>query len=71
MRPLYEKNLAELDAAQAGTVGHIEDREINVGSPATSWNPAAHAAYWTDADFTSPVAGYLGILLDAVDGPAG
>ena len=67
LRPLYEKNLAELDAEQAGTVGLIEDRAINVGSAATSWNPSAHAAYWEDADFTSPVADYLGTLLDAVD----
>jgi hypothetical protein len=67
LRPLYEKNLAELDAEQAGTVALIEDREINVGSPATSWNPSAHATYWTDGDFTTPVADYLGTLLDAVD----
>lgn len=67
LRPLYARNLAELDAPQAGTVARIEDREINVGSLGTSWNPAAHAAYWTDGDFTSPVAGYLAGLLDAMD----
>jgi hypothetical protein len=68
LRPLYTKNLAELDAAQATTVGLIEDREINVGHPGASWNPAAHAAYWTDGDFTTPVADYLGTVLDALDG---
>ena len=34
----------------------VEDREINVGGLFTSWNPFSHAAYWTDNDFTIPVA---------------
>jgi hypothetical protein len=27
-----------------------EDNEINVGGLVTSWNPAAHSAYWEDND---------------------
>ncbi len=36
------------------------DLEINVGSAATSWNPACHTGYWEDKDFIKPVARYLG-----------
>lgn len=36
------------------------DHEINVGSAATSWNPACHTGYWEDKDFYRPVANYLG-----------
>lgn len=39
-----------------------EDHEINVGSAATSWNPACHTGYWEDKDFYKPVAKYLGEL---------
>jgi hypothetical protein len=67
MAPLYTKNLADLDGAQANTVALIEERAINVGSALTSWNPVSHSAYWTDGDFTGPVADYLGTLLDALD----
>jgi len=38
------------------------DFEINVGSPATSWNPACHTGYWEDKDFYRPVAEFLGEL---------
>ncbi|NVK22668.1 MAG: hypothetical protein HWD86_09130 [Kangiellaceae bacterium] len=38
------------------------DFEINVGSAATSWNPACHTGYWEDKDFYKPVAAYLGEL---------
>ena len=34
----------------------VDDREVNVGGFFTSWNPFSHAAYWTDNDFTIPVA---------------
>ena len=34
----------------------VDDREVNVGGLFTSWNPFSHAAYWTDNDFTIPVA---------------
>ncbi len=42
-----------------------EDIEINVGSPATSWNPGCHNGYWEDPDFFRPVAAYLGDLRNA------
>lgn len=42
-----------------------EDREINVGSFPFSATPLAHDAYWTDNDFTRPVADFLGTLLGA------
>lgn len=32
------------------------DVEINVGGLFTSWNPISHVEYWTDDDFTKPVA---------------
>lgn len=32
------------------------DMEINVGDFFTSWNMFSHAKYWTDNDFTKPVA---------------
>ncbi|MDH5434474.1 MAG: hypothetical protein OEY19_11065 [Gammaproteobacteria bacterium] len=35
------------------------DIEINVGSAATSWNPACHTGYWEDKDFYKPVARFL------------
>ncbi len=38
------------------------DFEINVGSAATSWNPACHTGYWEDKDFYRPVADFLGEL---------
>lgn len=37
-----------------------EDREINVGGILTSWNPLSHSEYWTDGDFTGPVAEFIG-----------
>jgi len=38
------------------------DYEINVGSAATSWNPACHNGYWEDKDFYKPVAKYFAEL---------
>lgn len=32
------------------------DLQINVGSILRSWNPLSHEEYWTDNDFTGPVA---------------
>lgn len=32
------------------------DIQINVGSLFTSWNPVSHVEYWTDDDFTEPMA---------------
>jgi hypothetical protein len=64
LKPLYAGPL--LTARQRGTVDRIEDHEINVGGFVTSWNPASHNNYWTDSDFTKPLAEYLGALLRAV-----
>ncbi|MEP1740273.1 MAG: hypothetical protein ABJI92_08605 [Kangiellaceae bacterium] len=42
---------------------HVDgDFEINVGSAATSWNPACHTGYWEDKDFYKPVADFIGEL---------
>ena len=35
------------------------DRAVNVGGVAASWNPAAHTAYFDDADVVEPVAGLV------------
>ena len=40
-----------------------KDIAINVGGVLSSWNPASHREYWTDDDFTEPVAdAILGLL---------
>lgn len=39
------------------------DLEINVGAFGVSGTPLSHGAYWTDNDFTKPVAGYLSQFL--------
>ncbi len=39
------------------------DIAINVGGIAASWNPLSHSKYWTDNDFTKPVAKFLESLL--------
>ncbi len=67
LRPLYEKELGRLDPAQEDTVSRIHDHEINVGDLVTSWNPMCHSAYWTDNEFTKPVAAYLQTVLRALD----
>lgn len=41
------------------------DLEINVGNLFTAWNPIVHTAYWTDNDFTKPVAQLLRDLVVA------
>lgn len=38
------------------------DFEINVGSAATSWNPACHTGYWEDKDFYNAVTKFLSEL---------
>jgi hypothetical protein len=37
----------------------IVDHDINVGSWKTSWNPMCHGDYWTDRNFTGPVADHI------------
>jgi hypothetical protein len=66
LRPLYENNLAQLTPEQQATVGCIQDREINVGNLATSWNPMSHMDYWTDKDFTDPVIEYFLRVFDSL-----
>lgn len=39
------------------------DIAINVGGIAASWNPLSHSKYWTDNDFTKPVAKFIDKLL--------
>jgi hypothetical protein len=41
----------------------IDDVEINVGNIFTSWNPLSHDQYWTDNDFTEPVAKQIAAVL--------
>lgn len=40
-----------------------EDVPINVGGILNSWNPLCHFKYWTDSDFTEPVAEYISKIL--------
>jgi len=40
-----------------------EDIEINVGGFGASFTPLSHTAYWTDNDFTKPVAKFLADFL--------
>ena len=40
-----------------------EDIEVNVEGFAASFTPMSHSAYWTDNDFTKPVAKYLAEFL--------
>ncbi|MFQ5488293.1 MAG: hypothetical protein ACE5ET_07630, partial [Gammaproteobacteria bacterium] len=40
-----------------------KDISINVGGILSSWNPMAHSKYWTDNDFTKPVARYIASFL--------
>ena len=40
------------------------DIEINVGGFFTSWNMFSHAKYWTDNNFTKPVAESIGRVVD-------
>ena len=41
----------------------IEDKQINVGDVFTFWDPLCHSRYWTDNDFTKPVAQYISEIL--------
>lgn len=44
-----------------------EDVEVSVGNILTSWNPANHAAYWTDDSVVKPVAYLLASILEACE----
>ncbi|MEM1269984.1 MAG: hypothetical protein AAGI08_08045 [Bacteroidota bacterium] len=65
VRPVYEKNLNRLNNAQRATVGRIEEREVNVGSPLTSWTPFSHTAYDEDGDVLKPAVDFLKRVLAA------
>lgn len=52
--PRYEQMVAR---------GELADIEIDAGSFFTAWNPLSHERYWTDRDFTRPVADVLRGLL--------
>ncbi len=55
--------LKAINAAYARTV--TEDIAINAGGLFASWNPLSHGEYWTDNDFTRPVARFIaGFLPD-------
>ncbi len=53
--------LQPLSESYAKTVS--EDKPINAGGMFSSWNPLSHSEYWTDNDFTKPVATMLSNLL--------
>ena len=53
--------LKSINAAYANVVD--EDNAINVGGIFTSWNPLSHGKYWTDNDFTNPVADLIATFL--------
>lgn len=40
-----------------------KDIPINVGGILSSWNPLSHNKYWTDNDFTKPVAKFISSFL--------
>ena len=57
--------LKPLSASYAEAV--TEDLEVNVGNILTSWNPANHAAYWTDDSVIKPLAYLVASLLEACE----
>ena len=44
-----------------------EDIEVSVGNILTSWNPANHAAYWTDDSVIKPASYLLATILEACE----
>jgi hypothetical protein len=55
--------------ALSGSYGDAvtEDIEVSVGNILTAWNPANHAAYWTDDNVVKPTAYLISSLLEACD----
>ncbi|MCM0084279.1 hypothetical protein L4X63_22090 [Geomonas sp. Red32] len=45
-----------------------EDIEVSVGNILTAWNPANHAAYWTDDEVIKPAAYLIGSIFEAEAG---
>jgi hypothetical protein len=56
--PLKPLSLSYADAVS-------EDIEVSVGNILTAWNPANHAAYWTDDEVIKPVSYLISSLLEA------
>ena len=46
------------------------DLEIDVGGLLASWNPLSHDKYWTDDDFTGPVARFIADVASVAAGAA-
>ncbi len=67
LKPLYEQSRSRLTPRQRQTVDRMADAEINVGSMGLSWAPSAHTGYWTDNDFTRPLADHLREIVAALD----
>jgi hypothetical protein len=59
--PLKPLSLSYADAV-------TEDMEVSVGNILTSWNPANHAAYWTDDAVIKPVAYLISSILEQCEG---
>ena len=49
--------LTPLSPSYGGT--ESADIEVNAGGLFTYWNPISHTGYWTDDDFTNPVAALI------------
>ena len=47
-----------------------EDIEVSVGNILTSWNPASHAAYWTDDGVIKPASYLITSILEECQGAA-
>ncbi|NQV37488.1 MAG: hypothetical protein HQ509_05710 [Candidatus Marinimicrobia bacterium] len=45
--------------AYAEIIKTEDEKAINSGGWFSSWNPLSHSGYWTDNDFTKPVAEYF------------
>lgn len=65
LRPLGRFNTDPESKRRYDLVVH-SDTAINVGGLLTSWNPLSHNEYWTDNDFTKPVARLIEDLLRLV-----
>ena len=66
VKPLFLPHVAKMNRGEKETVDRIEDRQINVGGLLKSWNPVSHRQYWTDNDFTKPVAAYIDKLVEGL-----
>ena len=58
--------LKPLSLKYADTVS--EDIEVSVGNILTAWNPANHAAYWTDYGVIKPASYLISSILEECQG---